>query len=523
MGNKILKLVAYALVFGALAGTTLTSCGDKKKSNALTKIELWYGATSTEAGPPPADWKALDIIKEKLGIELVLAALPSNEQDANTKINASAAANTLPDLFMVSRDTLSRLVPRGVLAPVDDLYGMMPNRTSKMYDKQSIAMTTFNGHSYGLAQPGAIIKNEGILIRKDWLEKLGLSVPVTLDDYFNVMKAFTFNDPDGNGRDDTYGFGAFLEVRPTEEGLGRRFMPFFGAYGVAGTWNLTKDAAGLNIKKPGYFDALSFVRKMQDEKVIDPNWVSYKKDDFRAAWKKGKFGIMREQNAAYGLEGGYTPFDKNFPDGEWIVIDPPVGPTGQSAVGNYSVGYRIYAVSKKAADAGKKAKIAELLEWMSSDEGYMLLGYGEEGVNYVIGADGIPTTDGIPDASKGYTKPEMLPLTQLRNMVFYNGDTELKSRYPTWYTSKGREMSALATLRIMQSKAWTPTIGDDTLPTPSADLDRLYQQSVQEFITGKRELTKENWNAWLNKFCADGGDQWEKDGIDFARSNNLLQ
>jgi len=93
---------------------------------------------------------------------------------------------------------------------------------------------------------------------------------------------------------------------------------------------------------------------MVDARVIDPDWPSLKKDDFRAAWKQGKFGIMREQFAALAAAANYAPFDKNFPNGEWAPLPPPKGPTGKSSVGIYDTNYRIYAVSTKAAKAGKK-------------------------------------------------------------------------------------------------------------------------------------------------------------------------
>ena len=80
---------------------------------------------------------------------------------------------------------------------------------SESYRKHS----TVNGVCYGLDQPGTIVRNEGILIRKDWLDKLGLKVPKTTDEFFEVMKAFTFKDPDGNGKNDTYGLGAYIELK----------------------------------------------------------------------------------------------------------------------------------------------------------------------------------------------------------------------------------------------------------------------------------------------------------------------
>jgi putative aldouronate transport system substrate-binding protein len=519
---KNLALIALVLV---IASPVFAAKKSASKGGKATTIDLWYGAAVTEAGPPPADWVAFKIIKDKLGIDLKLTALPSNNADQNVKINAAGASNTLPDLFMVSDEIFDNLVKQGLVADVSAMFKLMPNRTAKLYDKDAKDDSTRNGKIYGLSQPGSIAKNEGVLIRKDWLDKLGLKVPVTTDDFFNVMKAFTEQDPDGNGKNDTYGFGAYLETTADNEGLGRRFDPLMGAFGVAGTWNMTKANAGLNVKKADYFDGLSFVKKCVDAGVVDPNWSSYKKDDFRAAWKQGKFGIMREQNAAYASESNYAPFDKNFPNGEWIIVNPPKGPKGLSAVGTYSISYRRYCVSAKAAkQKGKIEKIAELLEWMSSDEGYYLLGYGVEGVNFKKGANGVPTVEGLPDASKAYSKSENQPLTQLRNMVYYNSDAELTSRYPTYKTAtSGKTMSALKALREMQSKPWTACIGVAKLPKPTADVERYLNQGVQEFLTGKRSLTKENWNAFLKEFGSIGGDAWESEGISVAKANNLLK
>ena len=97
-------------------------------------------------------------------------------------------------------------------------------------------------------------KPEGLLIRKDWLDNLGLEVPTTLDELFDVMYAFTYNDPDGNGKNDTWGYGAFIEETTYESYPGRRFEPLMGAFGVEGTWNFSKDNFGLQIHKPEFYD-----------------------------------------------------------------------------------------------------------------------------------------------------------------------------------------------------------------------------------------------------------------------------
>ncbi len=524
-----MKKIAGAALLCTAVGASMFLTGAKKTSSADLKggkpveITMWYGGSVSEAGEPPKDWVAYDIIKNKLNIDLKLTMLPSSEKDRDVKLNAAAAARSLPDLFTVNREPFLKMVKNGMVACVDDMYDKMPNRTKIMYDKTARDFTSVNGKSYGFASPGSIARNEGLIIRKDWLKNVKMDVPKTTEDFMKVMHAFTYNDPDKNGKNDTYGFGAFLEIYSHQEYLGRRFEPLMGAFGVEGTWSMKKETAGLNILRPEYFDALCYVKKLCDDQSIDPNWLVYKKDDFRAAWKQGKFGCMREQNAAYASESNYAPFDKNFPNGEWIVIDPPVGPSGKSSTGCFIQGYRITAVSRAAEKAGKKDAIARLLEWMSSDEGYYLLGWGQEGINYVKDEHGVPVVNGLPDPKKGFTKPAMQVLTQLRAYVFYNGPVELYSRYPTYTTEYShKKMSALDVLNQMDKLPYTPAVGSDAMPVPDADLQRFMDQGVLEFVTGKRELTLANWNAWIAQFKKLGGEKWNNDGLAYAKKNNLL-
>ncbi|RPI87266.1 MAG: extracellular solute-binding protein, partial [Chloroflexi bacterium] len=199
-------------------------------------IELWAGGRVSEAGPPPDDWIAYQKIQDELNINLKLVLLPSTQTDQDTKINAAGASNSLPDLFMVSRDVWYKLVQAGLVAPVDDLLPLMPVRTAThYYDADRNKLATLGGVMYGLPDPGALPQTDSLVIRQDWLDALGLTSPKTLDEFMDVAKAFTFEDPDGNGQDDTYGFCTFIDGSGlTGAGIGPRFEFIYGAYGVAG-------------------------------------------------------------------------------------------------------------------------------------------------------------------------------------------------------------------------------------------------------------------------------------------------
>ena len=512
--KKIVKIISAFFA----AGILLTACEriDIEGIGELNKIEMWYSPYSSDAAPLPADSELIDRVEKDLGISLTTVPLPASKDEQEAMILEAARTNSLPDIFMVNRDVLTTLVKENKVARVDSLYPLMPQRTAMMYDETSRLSSSFDGVSYGLAQSGSVDRNEGILIRKDWLDKLGLAIPVTLDDFYNVMKAFTFNDPDGDRLNNTYGYGAYIDIRAIEDGLGCRFAPFFGAFGVEGTFNASKSNPGLNIHKPEYRQALEFLHKIASERLIDPSWAIYDKNEFRAAWKAGKFGMMREQNAAFALEANYKDFDENFPDGEWILINPPVGPNGKSSVGAYTPGYRTYAISRRAQELRKIPIIARLLEWMSTD-GYITVAYGEEARNYMVDEDGKVTTEGLPDPSLAYTQRAAAPQLQLRNLVFYNSNEELESRYPTWYSKNGKEMSAFKVLREMQACPWTLAVN---IPGISKELKDFYEEGVRDFVIGRLEMN--SWDLWLKEFDERGGADWERRCLLYADENNLL-
>lgn len=476
-------------------------------------IVLWAQATVTEAGAPPDDWVAYDIIRDELNINLTYVIVPTGE-DGEAKLNAAAAANDLPDLFQIvsanndSRGALLRLVDLGLVAPVEDLMPLMPERVKTHYnDPLLIDLVTFNGHQYGFPEPPPLPKREGFVIRKDWLDKLGLEAPTTTEELLAVAQAFTEQDPDGNGQNDTYGLGGFING----PGLGNRFDMLLGAYGVPGVWNFADPANfRLNVRSEQYPEALAYFKSLVDAKVIDPDWPTLTRDDFRARWKQGLFGIMWEDFAALTNQSNYEPFDTNFPDGEWIPLPAPQGPNGDAYYGVYTGRGNIFAVSQQAADAGKGEAIARLLEWMATD-GYYLLGFGQEGVNFVIDENGNISTEGL-DPAQAYTAPERQPFTQMRNqLIFYNSDQEIAARYPTYETINGRLMEPMTFLQFFQGQPWVDGRGVQVIlpPENAADFDRFYSEGMLQFVLGQQELNDDTWAEYLAGLDSLGAAEYE--------------
>lgn len=480
-------------------------------------IILWAQATVTESGPPPDDWVAFDLIREELGINLEYVIIPP-AGDGEAKVNAAAAANDLPDIFQITtsnntdRDALYRFYELGLLAPVDDMFAKMPVRTANYYNNEILLdLVTFDGSVYGLPQPPIIPKREGFVIRQDWLDALGLEAPTTPEELIEVATAFTTQDPDGNGQDDTYGIGAFIEG----PGLGRRFDYLFGAYGVLDLWNFidaSADTFELNVRDPQYYEAMKVMVALNDAGVIDPDWPTLGKDEFRARWKQGRFGIMWEDFAALTNKSNYAPFDENYPEGSWTPLPALTGPEGEAYYGLYQGNFSIFAVSQTAADDGKKEAIARLLEWIATD-GYYLLGFGEEGVNFNLDDAGFLNLDGI-DPAQAYNAPERQPYTQMRNqLVFYNSLAEVSARYPNYTTDvSGKEMTPIDTyLSFFQSQPWVEGFAKKLIQAPAnaADFDRFYSEGLIQFALGQKELTEDAWAEYLAGLDTLGAQEYE--------------
>src|SRR5690606_28464678 len=121
-----------------------------------------------EAGAPPEDWAAYQIIRDELGINLTYVIIPPG-QDGEAKLNAAAAANQLPDFFQLvsssndERGSLFRYVDLGLVAPVEDLMPLMPVRTQNYYnDPMAIDLVSLDGHQYAFPQPPPLPKREGL-------------------------------------------------------------------------------------------------------------------------------------------------------------------------------------------------------------------------------------------------------------------------------------------------------------------------------------------------------------------------
>ena len=124
------------------------------------------------------------------------------------KYNVLFAAGGAPDLIWSYDNALkNQLIAQQELMPLDDLIAKSTTYKKLLEDNPGLkkVSTAADGHIYQFGRLNGLTPNQVLMIRNDWLKKLGLAVPQTTDELLNVAKAFAKQDPDGNGKADTHG------------------------------------------------------------------------------------------------------------------------------------------------------------------------------------------------------------------------------------------------------------------------------------------------------------------------------
>ena len=217
-----------------------------------------------------------------------------------------------------NKDLLVNLWREGVLVEDWNAYaGDVPTVLREMADLAKTALT-FDGNLALLASP----PNPAIWawkVRTDWLANLGLEVPTTPEELLEVARKFTHDDPDGNGKDDTYAFTS----AGNKMGVGE-IRNLLQMYAVEQTFGIKDNAVTHPIVSGEWKEFLDLQRTVVSEKLIDPDWYTISWNDRKPALFAGKYGfawypgvLANESENGTGNTGNTI--------GWWQTMATPVG------------------------------------------------------------------------------------------------------------------------------------------------------------------------------------------------------
>lgn len=402
-------LSAAVLALSMAAAGCSNDLGDKPQSAAsggegtdssIPTIEIlvqgWVNTPTDENDPFK---KYMD---EKYGVNMVLTAT----SDFANQVSVKFASDSQPDIVSFGNMTdFNKLYEQGSLLADWTPYVEQMSNFKQVYSVSETTQKMFTEDGR-LRAIWTLPENNvwSLKIRKDWLENLNLDPPETPEDLLEIARAFTFNDPDGNGEKDTYGF--------TEGGAGQNFN-------VLGQWTpymfgdimyVEGDQVVNGITKGYHKDTLDFIRTIVSEELIDPNW-------YVQTWSQmllhvqGKVGIMwypgvliQDTDVNNGNEGATVDWWETYPVPKADNGAPYAGLMPADAACSH-----ILSVSARSAlDKNKMDKIVQILDdVMATPDGkrpetYDALRWGigvEEGHTLIPieGTDQVYTSTANPD------------------------------------------------------------------------------------------------------------------------------
>lgn len=347
----------------------------------------------------------------------------------------------------------------------------------------------------------------GPVLRKDWLEELGMEPPMTIDEWYNVLKAFK----DKKGATAPISFEDWTIISTNA---------FVGAYGSGRGFLLIDGKVKFGPIEPGYKEYLTLFNKWYQEGLLDPEWIT---QDRKAIDAK----VTGSQTGAYlgtpdSWIGTYTKLMKEVdPNVDFVGVpnprlnknDPP--PFNQK---DWSV-MLDNANNAGISTACKNVDLAaKLLDFQYGEEGMTLGNYGIEGESYTL-VDGKPIfTELIKENKDGLTMKQAMARYLTNGLGGYPG-VQLKD--PVW-------QQRLFPCQNLAIEAWMDGNPDWRIPpvSPTEEESSRFANIMTEvntyvlemhtkFIIGQEPL--DNYDIFvdnLNKFGIQDAIKINQDALD---------
>ncbi len=317
-------------------------------------LNLWARTGTNEKNTVE---RLVNAYTEKTGIKVNVF---TEVTDFETRLARATAGRKLPDIVMNDSAAMGQMKEMGILLPIDraSIKG-----GEDVLDSAWKSMKANDGKYYGVPYSAQAF---ALFIRKDWREKLGYDVPKTWDELYELAKAFTEQDPNGSGKDDTYGYNMALSTT-----RGYTSWSLSDLVWQAGGQFMEKTPTGFKaaLATPETVKGLEFARKIVCDGYAQPSAITSTTSDAAPPFLSGQVGMYRTGPYMIG------PFNTQPGKDVYEVVTPPAGPAGSQSLAE---GSSVYMLKGKNPEAAKK-----FVEFIISEEGQRI--GMSEGVEAVTG------------------------------------------------------------------------------------------------------------------------------------------
>lgn len=278
--------------------------------------------------------KMTKYIEEMTNINLEFVVATDNE--AQEKLNLLLATGDYPDIILTSQlgaAQQSLYGSQGSLVPLNDYIANYGENTQRVFSEYPVAeerMTMPDGNIYNLPRISECYHckaTQKLWIYEPWLDALGLEMPQTTEDYYNVLKAFATQDPNGNGIADEIplaGANKGWEVQ-VEAFLMNAFV--YNATGQSGASRLFVDNGTVTASytTEGWKEGVKYLQKLQNEGLLADESFTQDVNGLK------KMGENPEDVILGSFPGGAPGVALDMSGERWrdyVTVEPLEGPDG---------------------------------------------------------------------------------------------------------------------------------------------------------------------------------------------------
>lgn len=436
MKNKIMKKLFASVLTVACVTGLLAGCGNTENGNQTSQVEsktsseAVSSAVSAGTSESAAEEEAVEVtypmegdhtLKIAIQTKPTISAYYDNwadtpfaqawQEQTGVSIEVTEYADSqamalmmasgdLPDIIFYNFDFYSggaaKAIEDKIIEPLNDYIEYIPDLMAALEIEEDFIkdVTTYNGDIIGFPNiKGDVYLSviSGMVTRQDWLDEIGMDVPQTPDEFYQMLKAYK------EELNVEYPLSMiFGQFKGTLIGSGVITTPFNL---VKGDWYVKNGEIHYGYAEKEYKDVLEYLHKLYEEGLIDPNFATTDVATSRSNFMNGLSGVISD-SAGSGVGG----FVNSLPDAGVVGIGSLVANEGDTPMsGHFEERItRFYAVITPQCE--DKEAAAQFLNYLYTDEGHLLANFGIEGESYTM-VDGVPTyTDIIMNNPDGKDK-----------------------------------------------------------------------------------------------------------------------
>lgn len=507
----------------------LITCVPAFASDAQAPMEITY--VSWHCGEIEEGNLLEKTLEEKFNVEIKCSRIDlANSEQVNLMLSSGEMPECgwqIGDPYtLYAEQEMTRLIPKDMIKTYAPKY-------TAFLDEDPIGWNYYylpDDDGY-MGLTGHMMENSRAMlcVRLDWLEKLGLEIPeytaleeikLSLPDFYNrvfvtekqwtadelyeIMKAFTYNDPDGDGQNNTYG----VQTDANDNFCWNAYYHMFGMNGnLSYDYTLKNEdgSADVYFATENYRRFLEYWAKAYADGLMDKEYVVLNRESCNEKFANGSAGIMNTMCAfshTYAMKLAYFNILDRNENAKVLLMPVPTENDGSYAVPNYNISsYNYRFVVRKDVSDEKLAKILEIFDYVNFDEDAQILyRYGEEGVHFNY-AD--------PEKKIGYSFTEnghygkelgiwVFNSNYIQTPISFQVNTQPYASALSAFCDKAYEGHVLQPYKLNLFVNDNTQAYLDAIAMYKASVDTFVSEYRTAIITGEKKLD-DTWEEYLNE------------------------